>query len=120
MERFATLSSAVPIREIALVALAAAALYVLLAMVSYSPLDPAFTFSGDGGEIRNLVGASGAWFADMALYLFGVMAHLLPLALIIAGINLLREREEAFSCVLFSIRSFGWVAVFICGCIVTV
>ncbi len=113
------MSSTIPLREISLVALAAAAIYVLLAMVSYSPQDPAFTFSGDGGEIRNLVGASGAWFADLALYLFGVMAYLLPLALIVAGVNLLREREEHFSWLLFAVRSVGWTVLFICGCILS-
>jgi len=113
------LSSTIPYREICLVTLAATALYALLAIVSYSPLDPSFTFSGDGGEIRNLVGASGAWFSDMALYLFGVMAYLLPLVLVVTGINLLRERHEDFSWLLFSIRSIGWTGVFICGCILS-
>jgi S-DNA-T family DNA segregation ATPase FtsK/SpoIIIE len=111
------LYSTIPLREISLVALAAGALYVLLAIVSYSPLDPSFTFSGDGGEIRNLVGASGAWFADMALYLFGVMAYLLPLALMVAGVNLLRDRNDAVSWLIISIRTVGWSAVFVSGCI---
>ena len=111
------MSSTIPIREISLVALAAGALYVLLAIVSYSPLDPSFTFSGDGGEIRNLVGASGAWFADMALYLFGVIAYLLPLVLMVAGLNLLRERHDDVSWLIVSIRTVGWSAVFVSGCI---
>jgi len=116
-ERFLLLSSTIPLREIALVGLAAIALYVLLAIVSYSPLDPAYTFNGDGAEVRNLVGVSGAWLADVALYLFGTLAYLLPLALIIAGINLLRDRDEAFSWLVFSIRGLGWGGVFVCGCV---
>jgi len=111
------LSGTIPLREISLVGLAAAALYVLLAIVSYSPLDPSFSFSGDGGEIRNLVGASGAWLADAALYLFGGMAYCLPLALVLTGVNLLRDRDEPFSWLLFSVRSLGWFGVFVCGCV---
>ena len=62
-----TRRSSAPVREIGLVGLTAAALYALIAIASYSPLDPAFTFSGDGGEVKNLTGKSGAWFADVML-----------------------------------------------------
>ena len=58
-------TSTVPVREIGLIGLTATALYTLLAMASYSPTDPSFTFSGSGGDVRNLVGPSGAWFADV-------------------------------------------------------
>jgi S-DNA-T family DNA segregation ATPase FtsK/SpoIIIE len=111
------LSGTIPLREIGLVGLAAAALYVLLAIVSYSPLDPSFSFSGDGSEVRNLVGASGAWLADASLYLFGAMAYCLPLALALTGVNLLRDRDDPFSWLLFSVRGLGWIGVFVCGCV---
>ena len=63
-----------PIREVSLVGLGAAALFLLLAIVSYSPSDPAFSFSGHGGEGDKLGGLSGAYFADLVLYLFGWVA----------------------------------------------
>ena len=46
MEKSVSTSTSAPIREIALVGLAAAAVYTLLAIVSYSPMDPSFSFSG--------------------------------------------------------------------------
>ena len=55
-EKFVT-TSTVPVREIGLIGLTATALYALLAMISYSPADPSFTFSGSGGEVHNLVRA---------------------------------------------------------------
>ena len=114
-----TPTSSVPSREIFLVGLAAAALYALLAIVSYSPMDPSFTFSGNGGDVQNLVGTSGAWFADIMLYLFGVMAYVLPAAFVIAGIRLILRSEDEFSWLLLCVRGLGWLGLFISGCVLS-
>ncbi|MFP6834540.1 MAG: DNA translocase FtsK 4TM domain-containing protein [Pseudomonadales bacterium] len=110
-------TSTVPVREIGLIGLTATALYALLAMISYSPADPSFTFSGSGGEVHNLVGQSGAWFSDVALYLFGLVAFMLPIALVTVGIRLLRVRTETASWGVFSIRALGWIGLLISGCV---
>lgn len=107
--------ASVPIREIGLVGLAAAAVYALLAIVSYSPMDPSFSFSGNGSEVQNLVGKSGAWFADIILYLFGIMAYVIPIALLTIGVRLVKRAFEPISWVLLSIRGLGWVSLFVCG-----
>ena len=41
-----TPATAIPVREIALVAVLAVAIYVLLSIGSYSPFDPAWTVAG--------------------------------------------------------------------------
>ncbi|MEQ9005608.1 MAG: DNA translocase FtsK 4TM domain-containing protein, partial [Pseudomonadales bacterium] len=64
-------ASHVPVREIGLIGLVALALFTLLAMLSYSPVDPGFSVTGGRADVDNLVGPSGAWFADVMLYLFG-------------------------------------------------
>jgi S-DNA-T family DNA segregation ATPase FtsK/SpoIIIE len=46
-------------------------LLLILALASRHPGDAAFTTSGSGEPIRNMVGAVGAWCADMLLFLFG-------------------------------------------------
>ena len=114
-----TPTSSVPSREIGLVGLAAAALYALLAIASYSPMDPSFTYSGNGGDVQNLVGSSGAWFADIMLYLFGVMAYVLPAAFVVAGIRLIRRSVPEFSLLLISMRMLGWLGLFVCGCVLS-
>ncbi len=111
--------ASVPVREIGLVGLAAAALYSLLAIVSYSPMDPSFTYSGGGGEVQNLVGRSGAWFADVMLYLFGVVAYLVPVALVIIGYRLVRGALEPVSWPVVSIRGLGWLSLIICACVLS-
>ena len=79
----------IPVREISLVLLAAATIFLSLAIISYSPEDPGFSFSGQGGEIHNLVGTSGAYFADLVLYLLGWVAFIIPVALILVGVRLI-------------------------------
>jgi DNA segregation ATPase FtsK/SpoIIIE, S-DNA-T family len=46
--------------------------FVLLAMFSYSRMDPAWSTSGQGSGVRNLGGRFGALVADLALFLFGI------------------------------------------------
>ena len=117
MEKFVSTPASVPFREIGLVGLAAAAVYTLLAIVSYSPMDPSFTYSGNGADVQNLVGRSGAWFADLMLYLFGVMAYAVPVALVVIGLRLVRRALEPVSWTLVSVRGLGWVSLLICGCV---
>ncbi|TFZ07405.1 DNA translocase FtsK [Ramlibacter henchirensis] len=59
------------VHEIALVIGGAALLYWLLALVSYSAQDPAFSTSGSGAAVANWGGRLGAWLADGSYFLFG-------------------------------------------------
>ncbi|MES2889350.1 MAG: DNA translocase FtsK 4TM domain-containing protein [Pseudomonadota bacterium] len=49
-------------------------LLALLALTSYHPTDPAFSTSGNGTAVRNLVGSLGAWISDLSFFLFGMSA----------------------------------------------
>ena len=60
--------------EISLVLGAAGLLFWLLALVTYSQQDPAFSTSGTGLGVRNLGGHVGAWVADASYFLFGFSA----------------------------------------------
>jgi S-DNA-T family DNA segregation ATPase FtsK/SpoIIIE len=57
--------------ETALVLGAVALVFWLLALVSHSGADAAFSTSGDGGPLRNWGGRLGAWLADGSFFLFG-------------------------------------------------
>ena len=106
-----------PVREIALVVLLALSVYIFLAIVSYSPDDPAWSFSGTDLAVSNLVGRSGALAADIILFLFGRISYLLPLALAIAGAMVLRPARQLWTLPLFSIRFCGWLAVVVSACV---
>jgi S-DNA-T family DNA segregation ATPase FtsK/SpoIIIE len=53
---------------------------VVLAFVTHSPQDAAFSTSGLGRGISNKAGAFGAWMSDLAFFLFGRSAWWLPVA----------------------------------------
>ncbi|MFM9921913.1 DNA translocase FtsK 4TM domain-containing protein [Variovorax sp. H27-G14] len=57
--------------EITLIAGFAALLFWLLAMLSFTPSDAAWSTSGTGGEIKNWGGRIGAWLADGSYFLAG-------------------------------------------------
>jgi len=68
------------VRESIWFAIVAVLAYVALILASYSPGDPAWSYSGDGSPIVNRGGAIGAWLADLLLYLFGISAWWLVVA----------------------------------------
>ncbi|MFM9880698.1 MAG: DNA translocase FtsK [Burkholderiaceae bacterium] len=57
--------------EIGLLAGAVLSAIWLLALLSYSPQDAAWSTSGAGGAVHNLMGKLGAWLADASYWLFG-------------------------------------------------
>ena len=72
------------IREGALLACAALAVYLLVALASYHPDDPNWVDTGQGG-IRNAAGQVGAGLAGVLLSLAGRIAYLIPVMLGYAG-----------------------------------
>jgi S-DNA-T family DNA segregation ATPase FtsK/SpoIIIE len=98
-----------------MIVLLALALYLLLALNSYSPQDPGWSRTGSGGAIFNTVGRSGAWFADVLLLLFGYLAYLFPVLLVYKAITIFRERKSPFdlSWEIIGVRVFGCLLVLI-------
>ncbi len=82
------------LREISVMALAVAALFLALALFSFHPDDPGWSQAVSPGTIHNLGGVVGAWVANILLYLFGHPGYLLPLAFAFDGWRLLRARHQ--------------------------
>ena len=112
-----TPNRSIPFREMILVLIGTSALFLLLAIASYSPNDPSFNYTGNNQEVSNLVGSSGAFFADVVLFLFGWMAYLLPLALVYIGLHLLLSGRAPSPPLLLVVRTIGWVGLMLCACI---
>src|SRR5437588_5334028 len=67
---------------------------LLLALVSYSPLDPSLNTAAAGGHsVHNWIGVVGAWFADLMLQALGISAMLLPLLLGFLAARWFRSRK---------------------------
>ncbi len=108
------LAGAVPLREVGVVILTGLAAFVLLALTSYSPFDSAWTYSSSHSEIRNLVGSSGAYSADILLYLLGRIAFVIPPLLVIFGVRLLVRRGEEFIWERAALRLAGALVTLCC------
>ena len=104
-------------REAVLFAAAAITLFLLAALVSYSPRDPGWSGLGDGTAIRNLFGVPGAWFADVLLSLFGYLGFIFPWLVLYGGwlvfANSERPAGDAFS---KSVRAAALLLWLISGC----
>jgi S-DNA-T family DNA segregation ATPase FtsK/SpoIIIE len=100
------------LKEGGLIALVAVCLYLTMALLSFNPADPGWSYTGADEEVTNLVGASGAWIADVLLFIFGYMAFIFPLILGFQAVQLFRERARPFNWPLFGFR--------FAGCILTV
>ncbi|MBA1145524.1 DNA translocase FtsK 4TM domain-containing protein [Ectothiorhodospiraceae bacterium WFHF3C12] len=106
------------IREAALWVLLAVAAFLLLALVTYDQSDPGWSYSTNADFIRNVGGVAGAYFADIALYLFGYLAYLFPVLIVLLALLAYRwhRRAEAFNWTVFGVRFAGFVATVIAGC----
>lgn len=103
------------LKEGLLLILLALAIYLFLALFSYSPDDPGWSRTGDPNNIANDVGASGAWVADVLLNLFGYLSYLIPVMLAYRAFILFRERKHTddFSWSMFALRSAGFLLTLI-------
>src|ERR1700689_499920 len=107
------------LREGTLWVLAALALILLLALVSYHAQDPGFGDTGEPGlSVSNWIGPVGAWLAGFFLLLFGRPAYLFPVMLAYAGWLVHKEQglSEARSRINTWLRAAGFVLTLATSC----
>ncbi len=108
------------LRESAIIALALVALVLFMALASYSPADPGFSYSGESSPVHNRIGLIGAWLADALFFLFGRPAFLFPLILAAACWGLQRRiRAESPSRANTLVRISGFLLVLVASCALT-
>ncbi len=71
------------------------AIFLSLALVSYSPLDPSLNTAASppaGGSTHNWAGVVGAMVSDLALQVFGIAVFLMPIFLLLYALRWFRSR----------------------------
>jgi S-DNA-T family DNA segregation ATPase FtsK/SpoIIIE len=106
------------LREGMLFILSALAVYFFLSLITYNPDDPGWSHRGPSDAVSNFGGVVGAWFADIFLYLFGVMAYLFPLMVGFSGWLVYRGRTPTggIDVHVLSIRWAGFLLTVASGC----
>ena len=90
---------------------------LLLALISYDPLDPGWSYVGDRKEAHNLIGPVGAWSADVLYQLFGYLALLFPVLVAYRSWIVFREQlaHTPWNWPMFSIRTVGFLMIMATG-----
>ena len=87
------------------------AAFLTLALVSYDKVDPGWSHVDSPGTIANSAGRIGAWSADFLLALFGFLAWIIPVFLLVQAIKVFRHRHEVaiWNPQLLSVRVIAFV-----------
>jgi S-DNA-T family DNA segregation ATPase FtsK/SpoIIIE len=91
------------LREVAVLALFATALFLLISLLTFSMEDAGWTHSGSRPTITNACGVIGAWVADIALSFFGLLAYLFPVLIVWCCFLLYRREPQKKEQTLISI-----------------
>ncbi len=70
----------------------ASGIFLLVALLTYSPEDPNFIFP-ENTEIKNLLGFKGSFISDLFLQSIGLISYIFSFTLIVTGINIFRSKE---------------------------
>lgn len=106
------------LKEGVIIALVAVCLYLMIAMLTYDPLDPGWSRTGEEGRaVQNAGGSFGAWLADVFFILFGYMAYLFPVMIAYRAWLVIRDRTnpDPIDWFLVGLRSAGFVMVMLSG-----
>ncbi len=107
------------LREGALILVGTLAVYLLIALLSYSPNDPGWSHSGMSDRVANMGGRVGAWFSDIFFYLFGMMAYLFPPMVAYGAWMLYREKGveelDGAQALHHTLRGLGFVVTMATG-----
>jgi S-DNA-T family DNA segregation ATPase FtsK/SpoIIIE len=71
--------------EAGLILSAAVSVFLLLALVSFDPIDPSWSQTGNHNQIKNHMGSVGAQAADMMLFALGWISYVLPFVITALG-----------------------------------
>ena len=104
-------------REFAILALGAISIFVLLALVSFSPSDPLWLNAFQSEQISNIVGSAGAFIAGMLLSCLGYVAFGVPIVLSLYLILVTRSRARPYDGAEFLLSLGGCFGTMLALCV---
>ncbi|MBQ0732002.1 MAG: DNA translocase FtsK 4TM domain-containing protein [Oleispira antarctica] len=92
----------------ALLSLTALCLYLLLSLVTYSPLDDGWSTAGANNSFNNAGGPVGAYLADGLLHALGYLAYIIPLLAAGKVVQIFRTHQPQTSGAIWLLRLLGF------------
>lgn len=104
--------------EAILIVVALFAVYLGVALLSFSPSDPSWSQTAWHEPIHNLGGVAGAWLADTLFFIFGVLAYAIPPIMLCLCWSAFRQRDNqnTVDYFTFSLRLIGTLALILTSC----
>ncbi len=104
--------------EGALIGVTASCIYLLIALFSYNPKDPAWSTSGISDQTVNSAGVFGAYLADISFSIVGYWAFSVPILLALKAVQMIFERRDDGDRwrELVALRSLGFALIVASGC----
>ncbi|WAJ70788.1 DNA translocase FtsK [Catenovulum adriaticum] len=101
--------------EVGLITSAGCALFILISLISFNPLDPSWSQSGYNVPIHNLAGAAGAWLSDLLFFFLGFVAYLVPIFIAFIGWAIFQQKPNFFEIdyLALGLRVIGFVLLLI-------
>lgn len=106
------------IKEVGFIGCCAAALFIIIALVTYNKTDLGWSSATSATHSANAAGAIGAWCADFSLMFFGYMAYIFPLLIIVAGLLVLKADASKMTAtrLIWILPLLGLSLVIVSGC----
>ncbi len=95
-----------------------AAIFIMVALVSFDPADPSWSQTAWEGPVQNKAGALGALVADTFLFTLGSLAYPLPVAIVLVAWVIFRRRgeRESIDFMIYGTRLLGLLLLFLTSC----
>ncbi|WP_305841075.1 DNA translocase FtsK 4TM domain-containing protein [Photobacterium leiognathi] len=95
-----------------------AAIYLMVALVTFNPADPSWSQTAWDGVVQNKAGALGALVADTFFFSFGSLAYVFPALIVLLGTYLFRRRSKSLShdYMVYGTRILGLLLLLLTSC----
>ncbi|EMI5492006.1 DNA translocase FtsK 4TM domain-containing protein, partial [Providencia stuartii] len=116
--RFKKLSSGRRLLEVILLAICLSAIFLMVALVSFSPSDPSWSQTTWNAPVKNLGGSVGSWSADILFSAFGILAFAIPILLLLGCWTIYHYESQRRYIDFFSLslRLIGGLALILSSC----
>ena len=95
-------------QDLALLSLTALCLYLLLSLITYSPLDDGWSTASASNSFHNAGGPVGAYLADGLLHALGYLAYIIPLLAAGKVVQIFRTHQPQASGAVWLLRLLGF------------